>query len=269
MKRTILTLIVSLFLCMSAVLPAAATGNSDYSRLVDDAALLEDYQAETVSSMLDETSENRNCDVIIVTVDSLGDKTAQEFADDYYDSGGYGMGDDKSGIMLLLAMEDRDWAISTTGYGITAFTDAGQGYLMDKVMPSLGDGDYYTAFYDFAYYCEELLQMAENGTPYDVKDSEGKSANPIVLIPVEVVPGALISLFLKKKKKKSLKNVKFKKDATDYTAPGSLDISYRADNFLSRTVDRQAKPKDSGGSGGSSTHVSSSGTTHGGSSGKF
>ena len=49
----------------------------------------------------------------------------------------------------------------------------------------------------------------------------------------------------------------------------SLDISYRADNFLSRTVDRQAKPKDSGGSGGSSTHVSSSGTTHGGSSGKF
>ena len=215
MKRTILTLIVSLFLCMSAVLPAAATGNSDYSRLVDDAALLEDYQAETVSSMLDETSENRNCDVIIVTVDSLGDKTAQEFADDYYDSGGYGMGDDKSGIMLLLAMEDRDWAISTTGYGITAFTDAGQGYLMDKVMPSLGDGDYYTAFYDFAYYCEELLQMAENGTPYDVKDSEGKSANPIVLIPVAVVPGALISLFLKKKKKKSLKNVKFKKDGRE------------------------------------------------------
>ena len=211
MKRTILTLIVSLFLCMSAVLPAAATGNSDYSRLVDDAALLEDYQAETVSSMLDETSENRNCDVIIVTVDSLGDKTAQEFADDYYDSGGYGMGDDKSGIMLLLAMEDRDWAISTTGYGITAFTDAGQGYLMDKVMPSLGDGDYYTAFYDFAYYCEELLQMAENGTPYDVKDSEGKSANPIVLIPVAVVPGALISLFLKRKRKKASKMSNSKK----------------------------------------------------------
>ena len=77
------------------------------------------------------------------------------------------------------------------------------------------------------------------------------------------------SELVQKEKEKNLKNVKFKKDATDYTAPGSLDISYRADNFLSRTVDRQAKPKDSGGSGGSSTHVSSSGTTHGGSSGKF
>ena len=32
--------------------------------------------------------------IFIVTVDSLGDKTAQEFADDYYDSGGYGMGED-------------------------------------------------------------------------------------------------------------------------------------------------------------------------------
>ena len=42
MKRILLTLFVSLLLCMSAVLPAAA-GNSDCSRLADAAALLSEH----------------------------------------------------------------------------------------------------------------------------------------------------------------------------------------------------------------------------------
>lgn len=266
MKRILLTLFVSLLLCMSAVLPAAA-GNSDYSRLTDDAALLYEHEAEDISAKLDEISKAHNFDVAIVTVNSLDGKTATEFADDYYDENGYR----SDGIMLLLAMDDRDWAITTRGFGITAFTDAGQSYIMDKVLDSLGEDKYYTAFYDFAYYCDDLLTQAENGTPYDVKSNENEASkknNPVIWIPVSVILGALISLLMKKQKKKSLKNVKFKKDAADYTAAGSLTVTGRTDTFLSRTVDRRAKPKD-GGSGGSSTHTSSSGATHGGSSGKF
>ena len=276
MKRTILTLFVSLILCITAVLPAAATGTTGYDRLVDDAVLLYDSDAEEISAKLDEISQRQQCDVAVVTVDSLEGKTPQEFADDYYDENGYGIGDDRSGIMLVIAMEDSDWAITTRGYGITAFTDAGQNYIMDGVLPSLSDGDYYTAFYDFAYYSDELLTMAGNGTPYDVKDSDSgeqntadKDRNPIVWIPICLILGALISLLLKKLKRNSLKNVRFKKDAADYTAAGSLNITGRSDTFVSRTVDRREKPKSDSGSGGSSTHTSSSGATHGGSSGKF
>lgn len=267
MKRIILTLFISLLLCMSAAFPAAAAGDSGYGRLADEAALLYDHEAEDISAKLDGISKAHNFDVAIVTVNSLDGKSATEFADDYYDENGYG----SDGIMLLLTMDDRDWAITTRGFGITAFTDAGQSYIMDNVLDSLGEGKYYTAFYDFAYYCDDLLTQAENGTPYDVKSNENESSekkNPVIWIPVSVILGALISLLLKKQKKKSLKNVKFKKDAADYTAAGSLTVTGRTDTFLSRTVDRRAKPKD-GGSGGSSTYTSSSGATHGGSSGKF
>ena len=51
---------------------------------------------------------------------------------------------------------------------------------------------------------------------------------------------------------------------------GSLHINRSRDIFLYHQVTRTAKPKEeSFGGGGSSTHTSSSGETHGGSSGSF
>lgn len=46
--------------------------------------------------------------MIIVTVDSLNGKTVEEYADDYYDDNGYGYGENNSGILFLVAMDDRE-----------------------------------------------------------------------------------------------------------------------------------------------------------------
>ena len=62
--------------------------------------------------------ERQSCDVIVVTVASLDGKTAESYADDYFDFNGYGLGQDRDGILLLLSMEDRDWAISTHGFAL-------------------------------------------------------------------------------------------------------------------------------------------------------
>ena len=72
------------------------------------------------------------------------------YADDFYDYNGYGYGDSRDGILLLISMEERDWRISTCGYGITVFTDAGQEYISDKFLPYLSDGDYSEAFTKYA-----------------------------------------------------------------------------------------------------------------------
>ena len=48
---------------------------------------------------------------------------------------------------------------------------------------------------------------------------------------------------------------------------GSLKLTEQKDLFLYRRVDRREKAESS--SGGSSTHTSSSGETHGGASGSF
>lgn len=62
-------------------------------------------------------------DVVVVTTNTLVKKTVQEYADDIYDYGNFGYGQDKDGILLLISLgEENDCYISTCGYGITAFT---------------------------------------------------------------------------------------------------------------------------------------------------
>ena len=145
--------------------------------LVDRERLLTDSQAETLSERLKEIGTAYRCDVIIATVSSLGSKTAEEYADDFFDYNGYGYGAtadasgttvNGDGILLLLSMEDRDFAISTSGYAITAFTDFGiQTYLEDRFLPYLRENDYNGGFTAFADGCEDLLKMAREDIPYD------------------------------------------------------------------------------------------------------
>ena len=62
------------------------------------------------------------------------------FADDLYDYCQYGYGPDMDGVLLLVSVGDRKWHISTCGYGITAFTDAGIQYLGEQMTPFMADG---------------------------------------------------------------------------------------------------------------------------------
>ena len=137
---------------------------SSGERLKDEAGLLSDDEADSLLAQLDEISERQNCDVIVVTVASLDGKTAESYADDYFDFNGYGLGQDRDGILLLLSMEDRDWAISTHGFAITAFTDAGQSYMTDHFLSYISDGEYAQGFQKYAELCDQFLtrQKKEN-----------------------------------------------------------------------------------------------------------
>lgn len=55
---------------------------SELPRLVDDADILTDSEEKELNQQLDTVSEEQECDVIIVTVDSLNGKTVEEYADD-------------------------------------------------------------------------------------------------------------------------------------------------------------------------------------------
>ena len=147
--------------------------------LVDKEHLVSDSQAETLSNRLKEIGSAYKCDVVIVTVPTLGSKTAEEYTDDYFDYNGYGYGAtpnaqgttiDGDGILLLLSTEARDYWISTSGYGITAFTDYGiQTYLEEQFLPYLRSNDYAGGFNAFADACEYLLKTARKGVPYDYR----------------------------------------------------------------------------------------------------
>ena len=233
-------------------------------RLADFADLLDDGQEEELEAKLDQVSEDYGCDVVVVTEETLDGAVPQDYADDFFDYYGYGYGEGKDGILFLVSMEDRDWALSTHGYGITAFTDAGCDYIAEQFKSSLSDGEYEKAFEIYIDQCDAFVTQAREDRPYDNSNLPKKPLG-MIWIPVAFICAFLIVGGMKRQ----LKTVARKTTAGNYQKKGSLKVTESSDLFLYEDVTRTAKPKSSDGDSGSSTHTSSSGETHGGSSGKF
>ena len=132
MKKNLLITILTIFLCLFMVVPVLAEGEDaengfadEYYRLLDMASLLSDEEVDSLTSRLDELSLRQKMDVVIATTDTLDGKSVVEYADDLYDYCSFGYGANRDGLILVISMEDNDWYISTCGYGITVFTDAG------------------------------------------------------------------------------------------------------------------------------------------------
>ena len=251
---------VILLLCMTVSVTAASM-----PRLVDDADLLTADEEMSILSMLDDVSERQQFDVVIVTVNTLDGKSPMGYADDFFDYNGYGFGASYDGVLLLVSMEDRDWYISTSGYGITAFTDWGIEMLSDRFLPDMSDGDYADAFETFISGTDEYVTMARNGTPYDIGSEPFDGEFALV---VSAVVGLIASLIITGSMKGQLKSVR-QQNAGAYLKKGSLNIKNSRELFLYRNVSRTARQTDSSSGGGSRTHTSSSGRSHGGGGGKF
>lgn len=267
MKKSILTVLFALLLCMTAAIPAFAA--SDLPRVVDNAGLLTESEESALLSKLDEISKRQQADVVVVTADTLDGKTPMDYADDFYDYNGYGFGKNYDGVLLLVSMEDRDWWMSTSGYGITAITDAGIEYISDKFLSDLSDGDYAGAFSTYAELCDEFFTQAKTGQPYDVGHMPKEPFNFAWCLAGALVVGYVVAAIVTGRMKRQLQTVRFQSAANSYVKANSMNVTESHDLFLYTQVARHEKPKETSSSGGSSTHTSSSGSTHGGGGGKF
>ncbi len=260
-KRRFLILCAFLVcLCLSV----SAFAWSDTSLLLDDADLLTDSEEEALLAELEKISAEQDMDIVVVTADTLNGQTPKVFADDFYDQNGY----TEDGILLLVNMEDSDWYISTSGYGITAITDAGLEYMKDQFVSDLTDGNYYDAFITYAELCDDFITQARSGNAYDVNNLPKGSFNVVGALLISFGIALVVAFIITGAMRSKLKTVLPQNTAKEYIKGGSMNITHSRDMFLYRHVDRRARPKESN-HGGSHTHTSSSGRTHGGGGGKF
>lgn len=245
------------------------------SLLVDDQDLLTDTEKQSVLSALDNASSLAGLDIVVLTTDELDEYNDEAFCDDYYDYNGYGQGTERSGLLLAFDANDGLWYISTRGYAITAFTDYGIDELFDSIRPALRSGDYAEAFTAFADNCVSYVEAANAGEPIDVpgyvtreKESFSEIAGRNLII--SLIIGLVVALIAVSKMKAKLKTVHKQYSAEGYVRPGSLQLTESRDMFLYNKVTSRPRPTESSSrSGGSSTHSSSSGASHGGHGGRL
>ncbi len=241
-------------------------------RLIDKAGLLSEDEKTELLYKLDEISERQQMDIVIVTMNSLEGESPMEYADDFYDNYGYGFGDNHDGILFLISIEERNWYISTTGYGIIAVTDAGRKYMSEKFLDNLSEGEYAIAFTTFANLCDNFITQAKAGKPYDVGNLPKEPFWAVGNFVITFGIGFIISLIVTGMMKSKLKTIHSQPAADMYIKNGSMQITKKNDLFLYRHIDRRKKPENPQSNthlGGSNTHTSSSGRTHGGGGGKF
>ena len=223
--------------------------------VVDDANLFSPTDKNELEEKAKEISDKLDFDFVIVTTKNTNGKSSMVYADDYYDYNGYR----DNGILMLINMQKNEVWLSTTGTGISYFTDANIDTMLDKIAPKLTDKKYHNAstiFLDKGYIhvAKKMnkLTIMERLT-YSLKNT-AKYFIGILIISAGYV--AIIYFNTNKKKKASTSN---------YLGKDGLKLSKTTDVFLTtHTTKTYVPPASSSSSGGSSTHTGSSGTSHGG-----
>lgn len=278
MKR-VFCWILTLVLVLGLSIPAFA--ENDWPKIMDEAGLLTEEERAELEERAQSIANAYGMDVVIVTNDSLDGKTATEYADDYFDYNGYGLGEEESGTLLLVSMGERDWAISTKGTAIRAVMDWGNEQLQDAMLPDLSSGDYADAFNSYldqldSLYDSYVSRGSESGGDGSGDSSGGSSFWYYVRAKLTfgrvllcIAIAAVVSGISVAGMAKSMNSARGKRQAREYLVKDSFHLSQCRDRFLYSTVTKTRRAQEEDHGGGSSTHVSSSGSTHGGSSGKF
>lgn len=250
-----------------------------HSRIVDYASVLSEYELEKLNSLANSTSNQYRCDVAVVFDKSTNGEEIQTFADNFYDYNGYGYGNDADGIMLVIAVNDREYATVTSGYGKTAASGNALDYLEESFTDDLSANKWSDAAVDFITACGEVLYNAKYEQQNNSQQRQTE-LNPIRLLPFNIVIGLVIGFIAVGIMKGKHKSVSKKTEASDYLRSGSFKLTYTNDRFIRSQVNRVKKPKPqpearSNNTPGSASgfhqdyHMGGSGRPHGGRNGRF
>ena len=257
MKKRISTIIFVLLLSLFVSLPtyAAVAGFPD-SFIMDEAGLLSEAEISNLNEEAAIVSEYYNFPVMVVTMADIGGMNAAKFTENLYDSMGVGTEPDRSGVMLLVNMAERDVVLFTRGYGNTVFTDYGKEVLEGEFISALSAGNYYDSFMAYIVGCDQFLELAASGTPVDIVNKKGiGSYLAAIFVPL------IISFIICKILAAGMKTAVPQRAARVYVVDGSFKLTKTQDVYTHTTQTRTKIEKSSGGGRSGGTSVSSSGSS--------
>jgi len=231
-------------------------------KVYDYAQVLTPSEEETLKNNIDNYIRNYDMDMALVTVKYHTKKDTMNYADDFYDYNGFGIGTNNDGVIFVIdfTFGYTDIWMSTTGKAINFYTDSRIDNILDKVALNKNNG-YYAMLDAFikesSYYASLGIPTINTNNNNTINKNRRFNFTKITII--SFVISSLIVLFLALKNKM----VKAATTASEYLNKDSIKITLRNDVFLT-THTSSVRINNSSSSGGSSTHRSSSGRSHGG-----
>lgn len=277
-RKILLSLMLALLL-----LPAAALADA---QVIDDANVIDADMEQKITRAIEEIEAEYQIDlVVLVTYDVPDDYSdsgwrVEAYADDFFDNGGYGMGDDYAGMLYMIDLNNRIPWISTSGVMIDYLNDRRIDELHDASNAYLVSGQYGKAALNVVERTGDYLRQGREKGQFrfdrDTGDRLTGLYNPLegyeillaagggVLVAVIFI-GAVSGAY----------NLKGSTYSYPLNQKSTFTMTRDDEQFLRQTVTRTARSTGSSGGGGhggssrgSSVHRSSSGRSHGGGGGR-
>lgn len=295
-KGIMICLLICTFLVMgSMAVWADQTGAvSGQPRVFDQAGLFSETEIIQLEEKIAQCRKSTKMDVVIVSAYADGERSAEEYADDYYDYGGFGVGKKASGVLLLYYMDGPgqpggECYISTAGTMINMLTDERIESILDNVYGDLGNRDFAGAT---EHFLEDVKAYVKEGVEsgqytYDRDTGEIVRYHSIRLYEVAiamVIAGILagsVCMDIKKRYAMKQSSREVSNSLQAYRADCAFHFSVAGDKMVNKYVRSVPIPRNtSSGSGGrghsgsssagrSTIHTSSSGSSHGGGGRRF
>lgn len=257
------------------------TAYAEESRVYDDASLLKTAEEQELEQRISELRTSFPFDIVIVTTADTKGKSSQEYADDYYDSHSFGKGEDASGVLFLIDMDNREIYISTCGNAILFLTDSRIESILDYTYSSVRQQEYHEAVSRFLSNLERYVDLGIPDDQYQYNTDTGeiirhyslKTGEILFSVILALLAGGIPCLIILGRYSMRTGTYKY-----PYREKSRLQLTRREDIFRNQIITQRHIPPPethSGGSGHSSggsrstTHHSSSGRTHGGGGRKF
>ena len=269
-------------LLLALLLPVIALADA---QVIDDAKLFTADEVMQMNVIIERIEQGHQVDMVVLSTHDVPTDYSdsmwriRDYADDYYERGGYGMGEDFSGMLILLDMNNRAMWLSTGGVMIDYITDAREESILDRSYPYLRSDDYgeamIAALERVEYYMDK--GRAEGSFRYDEATGKRLSGVYNTLTPGEIalagiggVAAALI-MCLTIGGSYSLSGSTY---SYDRGSNAKLDLTQDEEVFVRQYVTRRPRNTGTNGSsggrsGGSGVHRSSGGRSHGGGGRRF
>lgn len=276
--RNIRQRIFALLLVLSCLWASVALADGD--RVFDRAGLFTASEIQELEQEIQAFQEETGMDFVIVTSNESHKGSAQQIADAFYEQGGFGLDEEKSGILYYIDMDDRYHYLSTTGAMIDYMTDARIENAIDEVTRYLSAGAYAQGASQMISIVRQYIRdgIPEGQYRYDVVTGQRLTARHKALTKNEIILALVIGFAVCLIYVACVKSRYSLKGSTYhyfYQDNGSMKLTDQEDTYLRTTTTRVRKPDppentgSHGGGGGSGVHTSSSGTSHGGGGGHF
>ena len=267
------------FFAFAAVIPTVDMEHKVY----DYADLYSEEEEEALQSRAEEIISQWNMDLVFLTTETTEDLEANYYAAEFYSQNGFGIGEDSTGIIMIVDMGERVGQIVTSGKAIDIFTDYYIERIWNQMAEYLSNGDYYGAMTvlcdNIEYYNREYETYQEHPDSYI---SEYQSAmhqkNSFGFLGIAAIVSLIIAAVGVGVMKRGNQNIRPYTDGRAYLKENGFFLREDKSTFAGTHTSRTPIPKKddhhhTGGGGhswgGGSSTFSSGGRSFGGGGGKF